>query len=1049
MLSRLFPTRTMLALVGAVSLFAFSAVAIPSTFLASPAQAATVTSGTCTTTVDDATGVTMSVASNGDCVLSFTSVGTRTWSAPVSTVQYLIVGGGGGGSGGGGGAGGVLYNSSSSITPGNSYAVVVGGGGNGSAASASGSDGSNSSFNSIVASGGGGGGARQAGGRAGASSGGAGQDSATAPGASSQGFAGATGPSTAAATGAGGGGGAGSVGIRGFLYSEYPGAQRTPGGNGGNGLQYSISGSATYYGGGGGGGPNNNSSATVEFGRGGNGGGGNGANDDRVSGTAGQANTGGGGGGGDWEASGANGGSGIVVIRYSIPACIPITATSGADTVVSFRTVGICSWTVPSGVSSVQYLVVAGGGGGGGDAAGGGGAGGLLTNYGGTALTVTPSESLIVGVGGGGVAGHNGPSNDSGGHIKPTIGGHSQFGSIVSFGGGFGGNYNSGNGGNGGSGGGGAYNNGTAGSGTAGQGNAGGNSAGGGSGPAGGGGGGAGGVGTAGNTAQGQGGPGTSVAITGSAVTYAGGGGGGRWSVNASAPGANNGGSGGGGAGSIGCGNRATDAVANTGGGGGGAPAGCYGDGGSGGSGIVIVRYTTPVAPTNSVAPAISGTTQTGSTLSTTNGTWTGSPSLYAYQWKRAATSGGSYSDISSATNSTYVLTDDDINKYIKVSVIATNGVGPSSTVTSAASTVVTDLPDSIVPTATTPVSTATGFTFTISNYSPSYTYALTTTKGTVSRSTDDVTVTGLTAGESATVTIAVSRTNYKSGTKTVTSSATPATTTTTTVKPSVTTTTAAPALSIVIQAPVTTVAQGQVSVATLAPTTTTTTIVVLGANGVPVPTTTTTTVAPARSITVVTTTTVPAIVTTTTVGPPVVAKVDAGQTAVQVDGIDTDATVSRENNQMVVTAGSLSATLSGIDKTGKTSPLDSDGTVHLSGGDIIKISVGGFKTGSLVEVWLFSTPTKLGSAVVSADGTMSGTYKLPFGIKSGSHRVVVTAKLPNGKSTTFTLGILVGDISTTSTLTRVLIAIPITLAVGFGFLLPTQLRRRRKSRIT
>ena len=79
------------------------------------------------------------------------------------------------------------------------------------------------------------------------------------------------------------------------------------------------------------------------------------------------------------------------------------------------------------------------------------------------------------------------------------------------------------------------------------------------------------------------------------------------------------------------------------------------------------------------------------------------------------------------------------------------------------------------------------------------------------------------------------------------------------------------------------------------------------------------------------------------------------------------------------------------------------------------------------------------------ADGTMNGTYKLPFGIKSGSHRVVVTAKLPNGKSTTFTLGILVGKINKTSTLTRVLIAIPISLAVGFGFLLPTQARRRKR----
>jgi hypothetical protein len=218
----------------------------------------------------------------------------------------------------------------------------------------------------------------------------------------------------------------------------------------------------------------------------------------------------------------------------------------------------------------------------------------------------------------------------------------------------------------------------------------------------------------------------------------------------------------------------------------------------------------------------------------------------------------------------------------------------------------------------------------------------------------------------------------------------------------------------------------------------------VLAANGMPVPTTTTTTVAPARSKTVVTTT-LPRIVTPTTLGPPVVDKVDAGQSAVQVDGVKTNAVVTRSNNQMVVTAGSLSATLSGLDKTGNRAALDSNGVVHLAVGDVIKISLGGFKPGSLVEVWLFSTPTKLGTAEVGDDGKMSGEYKLPFGTKSGSHRVVVSAKLPNGKPTTFTLGILVGDISTTSTLTRVLIAIPISFAAFFGLLLPTRVRRRKK----
>jgi hypothetical protein len=445
------------------------------------------------------------------------------------------------------------------------------------------------------------------------------------------------------------------------------------------------------------------------------------------------------------------------------------------------------------------------------------------------------------------------------------------------------------------------------------------------------------------------------------------------------------------------------------------------------------------IAPTNTAIPVITGTARTGETLTASRGSWTSSPSAsttYAYQWKRASAVGGTYTNITSATDRTYDVTDADIGDYIKVSVIATNGIGSSSAVLSAATSVVVDLTDSVVPTVTASVATTGGFTFSISNYSANYTYVLTTTKGSVSRLVDDVMVTGLTAGESATVTIAVTRSGYKPASKTVTGSASLA----------ATTTTAAPALSISIQAPATTVAQGQISVATVAPTTTT--LPVLAANGLPIPTTTTsTTLAPARSKTVVTTTTVPAIVKNAAPQPPVVDKVDAGQTAVQVDGVKTDAVVTRSNNQMVVTAGSLSATLSGLDKTGNRAALDSNGVVHLAVGDVIKISLGGFKPESIVEVWLFSTPTKLGTAEVGSDGKMSGEYKLPFGTKSGSHRVVVSAKLPNGKPTTFTLGILVGDISTTSTLTRVLIAIPITLAIGFGFLLPTQVRRRRKIR--
>ena len=427
--------------------------------------------------------------------------------------------------------------------------------------------------------------------------------------------------------------------------------------------------------------------------------------------------------------------------------------------------------------------------------------------------------------------------------------------------------------------------------------------------------------------------------------------------------------------------------------------------------------------PTNSAVPSVSGIARTGETLDASTGSWTGSPSSYTYQWKRANTADGTYSNISSETSNRYILTDDDIGSYIKVSVVAVNGAGVSSAALSAATSIVVDLAESVVPTTTAPVATANGFTFTILNYSNLYTYSLTSSKGTVSRSVDDVTVTGLAAGESATVTISITRNLYKPASKTVTGTAIPA-----------------PVVVIDIQVPVNTVAQGQESVATIAPTVSTT-----APKNSTASTTTVANVNAAETKTVPTTV-APLASPTNSVPPPVIPKVSTGESALNVGGVSTKVELSRENNQLVMQSGAMKAVLSGLDDKGATRALDADGNLRLSGGDVVKLNVGGFKPGSTVDIWLFSTPQRLGSAVVGADGRVSGSFAIPKNVEDGPHRIAITARLPNGKSATFTLGIAVGEIARTSTLTRVLIAIPIVLAIGFGLILPNQMRRRRKT---
>ena len=301
--------------------------------------------------------------------------------------------------------------------------------------------------------------------------------------------------------------------------------------------------------------------------------------------------------------------------------------------------------------------------------------------------------------------------------------------------------------------------------------------------------------------------------------------------------------------------------------------------------------------------------------------------------------------------------------------------------------------------------------------------------------------VSGLGAGSSGGSTTTTS-TSTSTSTSTTTTTLAPTTTTslptttasTSTTNPGTTTTTAAPArvVEIDIQAPTPTVAIGQAAVATIAPRTQSTVVMQ------PRSSSTTSSTVP---------TDVPTSVAASKLTPsevPVIPKLSAGEGAVDIAGTTIKQTLTRKDNQLQIQSGSLSATLSRTNENGVTAPLDKDGNLRLVAGDIMKISLGGFRANSEVTIWFFSTPIKLGTAKVKSDGTVTAVVRLPNGIDDGPHRVAVVAEMTNGKPATFTLGVIVGKFKTTSTLTRILIVIPISLAIGFGFLIPTRLRRRR-----
>ena len=104
-----------------------------------------------------------------------------------------------------------------------------------------------------------------------------------------------------------------------------------------------------------------------------------------------------------------------------------------------------------------------------------------------------------------------------------------------------------------------------------------------------------------------------------------------------------------------------------------------------------------PAAPTNTALPAISGSAQEGQTLTASNGSWSGEPTSYAYQWQRCNSSGGSCAAITGATAQTYTAASADVGSTLRVAVTASNSGGASSPATSAQTAVVTAQPSNPV----------------------------------------------------------------------------------------------------------------------------------------------------------------------------------------------------------------------------------------------------------------------------------------------------------------------------------------------------------------
>lgn len=102
----------------------------------------------------------------------------------------------------------------------------------------------------------------------------------------------------------------------------------------------------------------------------------------------------------------------------------------------------------------------------------------------------------------------------------------------------------------------------------------------------------------------------------------------------------------------------------------------------------MVAAATSNAAPKNTAPPTISGTAKVGQTLTANEGSWSGNPTGYAFQWQRCDADVSVCSNVVGATSRTYLVRIADLGYRLRVRVTARDDKG-SATANSALSAIV------------------------------------------------------------------------------------------------------------------------------------------------------------------------------------------------------------------------------------------------------------------------------------------------------------------------------------------------------------------------
>ena len=309
-----------------------------------------------------------------------------------------------------------------------------------------------------------------------------------------------------------------------------------------------------------------------------------------------------------------------------------------------------------------------------------------------------------------------------------------------------------------------------------------------------------------------------------------------------------------------------------------------------------------------------------------------------------------------------------------------------------------------VAPTLSSAVAINGGFVFTITNYSSAFTYVLSTSEGTISRTGNQVTVSGLTPGATAIAQLTATQSGYQVASARISGAA-------------------------VVPAPV--FEESSSGAETKAPT---------GSSGAVVSTEDKSTAPSAPTM----------------LAP--LRESQAGKAAVTSGGSTVSSTLSSTGNTVKLSSSNGLVLRVAAKQDGEIMPLAADGVVEVKRSGELWVTVSGLSPQSTMQYWSLGNKSELAQSRADASGTTATGVMLPGTLSAGEHTLVVTGVDSAGEPVTMQIGIRVLDAENASSTTSLMSSwwvgwsaagvLLLLLSLFFWFVLARRRRREEEEEV-